>query len=189
VSLDNDGPHAADHGVAGPGPRAKLFLMDLKKGTPTDTDHYWQEFSIQRVGLQTEGCTSLRMRMLRATTCFVTEAGNYEREDWKEIIPQTGSVLQGAGVLGRKDFRAVRAERDPRSLRFFDLQGTKLKDLALPAIGTVFGSSGKWDRDEMFYGFQSFYVLLRPFTVTTWRRARPNSGPKVEAPSIDPRGL
>jgi prolyl oligopeptidase len=45
-----------------------------------------------------------------------------------------------------------------RSSRLFDPDGKKLVDLALPAIGTVFGSAGKWDRDEVFYGFQSFTV-------------------------------
>jgi prolyl oligopeptidase len=41
-------------------------------------------------------------------------------------------------------------------LKLFDLDGKKLTDIALPAIGSVFGSGGRWDRDEAFFGFQSF---------------------------------
>ena len=35
---------------------------------------------------------------------FEAEAGNYERDDWKEIIPQTEAVLQGAALWGGKIF-------------------------------------------------------------------------------------
>ncbi len=43
-----------------------------------------------------------------------------------------------------------------RSLKLFDLDGKKISDITLPAIGTVFGTGGRWNRDEMFFGFQSF---------------------------------
>src|SRR5216684_426296 len=66
-----------------------------------------------------------------------------------------------------------------------DLEGKKISDLALPTIGTVFGSGGKWDRDELFYGFQSFTVApsiyhydLKDGSTSLWA--------KVDAPSIDP---
>ena len=50
-------------------------------------------------------------------------------------------------------------EQDASSqLKIFDLDGKKLVDLALPAIGTVYSTGGKWNHDEVFYGFQSFTV-------------------------------
>ena len=36
--------------------------------------------------------------------------------------------------------------------------GKKLGDIALPAIGTVYSAGGKWNRNEVFFGFQSFTV-------------------------------
>ncbi len=58
-------------------------------------------------------------------------------------------------------------------------------NIELPAIGTVFGSGGKWDHDEIFYGFESFTVApsiyrysLEGRSVSLWA--------KVDAPSIDP---
>src|SRR5208283_187547 len=70
-------------------------------------------------------------------------------------------------------------------LKIFDLNGDHLSDLPLPALGTVFGSDGKWDRDEIFYGFLSFTVPptiyrydLKTRATTLWA--------KVDAPSIDP---
>src|SRR5207302_1658075 len=45
---------------------------------------------------------------------FVTDAGNYERDNWKELIPQTDAVLQGAAVWGGKLF--AQYEQDATSL-------------------------------------------------------------------------
>ena len=115
---------------------------------------------------------------------FVTDATNFDRENWKEIIPQADAVLQGTGVFGGKLF--ARYELNASSqIKLFDLEGRKISDLALPTIGTVFGSGGKWDRDELFYGFQSFTVApsiyhydLKDSSTSLWA--------KVDAPSIDP---
>jgi prolyl oligopeptidase len=115
---------------------------------------------------------------------FVTQVGDFERAHWKEIIPQSDAVLQGAAPWGGK--LVVQYERDASSqLEIFDLDGKKLSDLGLPAIGTIFGSDGKWNRDEIFYGFQSFTFApsiyrydLKDGSTSLWA--------KVEAPSIDP---
>ena len=75
-------------------------------------------------------------------------------------------------------------EQDASSqLKIFDLDGKKLVDLALPAIGTVYSTGGKWNHDEVFYGFQSFTVApsiyrydLKNGSTSLWT--------KVDAPSI-----
>src|ERR1700733_1550745 len=155
VNLDNDGRLLLIT-VAQGWTKTELFLMDLKKGTPPTRITTGKDFLYSasvyngRLYIVTNE-DAPRYRM------FVTEAGDYERDNWKEIIPQTESVLQGAAVWGGKIF--AQYERNASSqLRVFDLGGTGLKDLPLPAIGTVFGSDGKWDRDEVFYGFQSFTI-------------------------------
>src|SRR5206468_592274 len=78
-------------------------------------------------------------------------------ENWKEIIPQTDAILQSASVFGGKLF--VQYEQNASSqLNLVDLDGKKLTDIDLPAIGTVFGTGGRWNHDEAFFGFQSFTV-------------------------------
>jgi len=132
---------------------------------------------------------------------FVTEAGNFDRDAWKEIIPQSDAVLQSAVVYGGKLF--TQYEQNATSqLKAFDLDGKKLDDITLPAIGTVFATTGKWDRDEAFFGFQSFTtppaiyrVDLKPIRVLSGDGsgyfeghviANPMLWSKVDAPSIDP---
>jgi prolyl oligopeptidase len=128
---------------------------------------------------------------------FVTDAGNFDRQAWKEIIPQTDAVLQGASVYGGKLF-AQYEQNATSQLRLFDLDGKKISDISLPAIGTVFGTGGKWNHDEVFFGFHSFtvppsvYLLdLKPTPVKT-PGLEVNAAfmsalwSKVDAPSIDP---
>jgi prolyl oligopeptidase len=181
VSLDNDGRMLLIT-VSQGWTKTELFLMDLKKGTPptriTTGKNFLYSASVYngRVYIVTNE-DAPRYRM------FVTEAGEYDRDDWKEIIPQTGGVLKDAKVWGGKIF-AQYEQNASSQLTVFDLQGTKLNDLALPAIGTVFGSGGKWDRDEIFYGFESFTVAPSIYRYDLEKRSG-SLWAKVDAPSID----
>ena len=182
VSLSNDGRWlliTVEQGWT----KTELFVMDVKAGTPPtrittgknfryDGDIYNGKIFI------TTNEDAPRYRI------FVAEAGNYDRESWKELIPQSDAVLQGAAVWGRKLF-AQYQQNASSQLKLFDLDGKPLSDVALPAIGSVYGSGGRWDRDEIFYAFQSFTFApsiyrydLKTGETSLWT--------KVEAPSIDP---
>jgi prolyl oligopeptidase len=163
--------------------KSELFLMDLKAGTPptriTTGKNFLYRGSVYdgRVYITTNE-DAPRYRV------FVTQAGDYDRDHWKELIPQSDAVLQGGAVWGGK--LVTQYEQNASSqLKLFDLEGKKLSDLALPAIGTVFGAEGRWTRDEIFYGFQSFTFApsiyrydLKSGATSLWA--------KVDAPSIDP---
>jgi prolyl oligopeptidase len=128
---------------------------------------------------------------------FVTNAGDFDREAWKEIIPQTDAVLQGAAVFGGKLF-AQYEQNATSQLRLFDIDGKSIGDLPLPGIGTVFAATGKWDRDEAFYGFQSFTVPPSIYRLDLKAIQAKLNGKidatafgsalwiRVDAPSIDP---
>ena len=182
VSLDNDGRLlliTVEQGWT----KTELFLMDLKKGTPPERITTGKNFLY--------GGSIYNGRLYIVTNedapryrVFAAEAGNYERDDWKEIIPQSDAVLQGASVWGGKLF-AQYEQNATSQLKIFDLNGDHLSDLLLPSIGTVYQSDGKWDRDEIFYGFMSFTVPptvyrydLKTKATTLWA--------KVDAPAIDP---
>ena len=182
VSFDNDGRLLLIT-VSQGWTKSELFLMDLKKGTPPTRITTGKNFLYSgtvyngRVYIVTNE-DAPRYRL------FVTEAGIYDRDDWKELVPQTGSVLQGVGLWGGKIF-AQYEQNATSQLTIFDLNGTKLKDLTLPALGTVFGSSGKWNHDEMFYGFQSFTFAPSIYRYDLESGAS-SQWAKVDAPSIDP---
>jgi len=115
---------------------------------------------------------------------FVADAANPKRENWMELIPQSDAVLQNASVTGSK-LLAQYEHNATSELKLFALDGKKLADVPLPAIGNVFSVSGRYDRNEIFFGFQSFTVPPSVYRVdltgvqsTLWA--------KVDAPSIDP---
>ena len=114
---------------------------------------------------------------------FVADAANPKRENWKELIPQSDAVLQSASVTGGK-LLAQYEHNATSELKLFALDGKKLADVPLPAIGNVFSVSGRYDRNEIFFGFQSFTVPPSVYRIdltgvqsTLWA--------KVDAPSID----
>jgi len=163
--------------------KTELFLVDLKSDKPasrvtTGKNFLYggQVFDGKLFITTNEDAPRYRV--------FVTDATNFDRENWKEIIPQADAVLQGTGVFGGKLF-AQYEQNASSQIKLFDLEGKKISDLALPTIGTVFGSGGKWDSDELFYGFQSFTVApsiyhydLKDGSTSLWA--------KVDAPSIAP---
>jgi prolyl oligopeptidase len=182
VNLDNDGRFLLIT-VSEGWTKSELFLKDLKKDTPPTRITTGKNFLYS--------ATIYNGRLYIVTNedapryrVFVAEVGNYERDDWQEIIPQTGSVLQGVGVWGGKLF-AQYEQNATSQLKIFNIDGTMIKELALPALGTVFGSEGKWNRDEIFYGFLSFTV---PPTVYRYdlQSGATSLWAKVDAPSIDP---
>ena len=68
-------------------------------------------------------------------------------------------------------------ERAASRLRLADLEGNGVREVALPTIGSLFGLSGEWDGDELYYGFTSYtvpptvYRLALPAgTTELWRR-------------------
>lgn len=182
VSLSNDGLWLLIN-VAQGWTKSELFLMDVKAGTPptrvTNGKNFLYSAEVYNNKLFiTTNEDAPRYRV------FVADAGNYDREAWKELIPQSDAVLQGTAVFGGKLF-AQYEQNASSQLKLFDLDGKKLNDLLLPAIGTIFGSGGRWDRNELFYGFQSFTFApsiyryeLKDGSTSLWT--------KVDAPSIDP---
>jgi prolyl oligopeptidase len=182
VSLDNDGRLLLIT-VAQGWTKTELFLMDTRKGTPptriTTGKNFLYDATLYngRIYIVTNE-DAPRYRV------FMAEAGNYERDDWQEIIPQAGGILKHAELWGGKIF-AQYEQNATSQLKVFDLGGVLLSNLALPAIGSVFACQGKWDRDEVFYGFESFTIPrsiyrydLKSGSTALWA--------KVDAPAIDP---
>jgi prolyl oligopeptidase len=181
LNIDNDGRFlliTVEQGWT----KSELFLMDMKKGTPPTRITTGKNF-IYRATVYNGRLYITTNEDAPRYRVFMAEAGEYDRDDWKELIPQTGSVLQDVGLWGGKVF--TQYEQNATSqLKIFDLGGKLVSEIQLPALGTVFEAQGKWDRDEIFYGFESFTMAPSVY------RYDLNSGStslwaNVDAPSID----
>ena len=165
--------------------KTEMYLQDLQSKNPpleitTGKDFlYGAEFFEGKLYITTnEDAPHYRV--------FVADAANAKRENWKEIVPQSDAVLQNASVTGGK--LLLQYEHNATSeLRLFGLDGKKLADISLPAIGSVFDASGRYDRNEIFFGFQSYTVPPSIYRVDL-ADVKSALWAKVDAPSIDPSG-
>lgn len=105
------------------------------------------------------------------------------RENWKEIIPQSETVIEEAQVIGRTLF--LRCSRNAVSqLRIHGLNGVLNSEVKLPAPGTIFASlGGNWDSGQAFLGFTSFAIPPSVYEVTLDGKVTPWA--QVES-GIDP---
>ena len=77
------------------------------------------------------------------------------RSEWKTVIPESAKPLDQVTYVGGK--LIAQYLKDAKSLaKVFDANGTLVREVALPGIGTVFGFAGHPDKAEIFYAFTSF---------------------------------
>jgi prolyl oligopeptidase len=104
-------------------------------------------------------------------------------EHWTDIVPEGGDVIQQHGVVG--GHLGCLVLRDATSVvRLHRLDGTPVREIALPGPGTIYHWTGEADQDEVFTAYQSFVIpptvcrhLVSTGEQTTWAQ--------VEAP-VDP---
>jgi prolyl oligopeptidase len=87
------------------------------------------------------------------------------RASWSEIVPpRQDAVLEGARVAGNR-LVLTYLERASSRLRLTDLNGERIQEVELPALGSLFGIGAEWDGAEVFYGFSSYTVPPRVYRV------------------------
>jgi prolyl oligopeptidase len=89
-----------------------------------------------------------------------------EKSNWKTLIPQAETLLEAVKMVNDQ-FVAVVNRDAHHELHLFGLDGKKLGEIALPALGTVLTNfestvSGMRTDTELFFGFTSF---LFPLTI------------------------
>ncbi|HEY9115023.1 MAG TPA: prolyl oligopeptidase family serine peptidase, partial [Bacteroidales bacterium] len=85
----------------------------------------------------------------------LVDFNNPEKENWKTLIPEKEEVLEGAGIFGGQLFTQYLKDASNQAF-FYDLEGNLIREMELPAIGTLSGFNGEKDNDLAFYGFTSF---------------------------------
>jgi prolyl oligopeptidase len=79
------------------------------------------------------------------------------RDRWKEIIPEGANAIQGTSLVGHQLFVTTLQDAH-HAVTAYDLHGKKLRDVALPGIGSAPGFGGGPDDKETFYQFSGFTV-------------------------------
>jgi prolyl oligopeptidase len=84
----------------------------------------------------------------------VVDAKNPQRENWKDLIPQTQYPLS-ISTAGRKLFAQYIKDAVSDVVQY-DLSGNKERSITLPGLGSAGGFSGKREENEIYYSFTSY---------------------------------
>ncbi len=77
------------------------------------------------------------------------------QDKWQEIIPETTDTLRGVGTLNNQ-FVAFYLKDAHTQIKIFNLDGSAVRDVDLPGIGSVGGFNGKRYDTTTFYSYVSF---------------------------------
>ena len=80
-----------------------------------------------------------------------------ERANWKEVIAEQQSVLQGVTMAGGSLVAQYMVDASSR-MSIYNLEGKRQRDIDLGAFGTVGAVSGRQENETFFYNFSSFIV-------------------------------
>ena len=91
------------------------------------------------------------------------DINNPARTYWAEIIPQQADVIDYVALINNS-FVVAYMHDVHHQLQIYNLDGTFVRKIPLPTLGTVSGLSGKQYDTEMFFSFTSFL-----FPTTSYR--------------------
>ena len=113
---------------------------------------------------------------------YAVDPARPERARWKELIKESGEVLQNV-VYFRGGLAAASLQDAALRLRLYSADGAPRGDIPLPGLGALTGLTGARDVAEVFYGFTSFFVPTEIFRVDV-ATATPAAAPwrKLQAP-------
>ena len=77
------------------------------------------------------------------------------RENWKEIIPQTKNALDSVGIVGNM-FVCDYLKDAKTQVRLHAMDGSFVREVEFPSIGTAAGFDGRRKDTDTFYSFSSF---------------------------------
>ena len=77
--------------------------------------------------------------------------------DLTEVVPEEEEALESASYIGGYIVTAYIKDAYSK-VRVFELDGSLLRDLKLPGIGSAYGFSDDANNTETFYGFESYTV-------------------------------
>ncbi|HVF55155.1 MAG TPA: prolyl oligopeptidase family serine peptidase [Pyrinomonadaceae bacterium] len=118
---------------------------------------------------------------------FVTRADNPSRASWRELIPETEATLNSINVIGARVF-AEYLDKASSQIRVFTRGGRRLRDIALPVLGTTSTVYGEEDGGEAFFSFVSFAVAPTVYRYD-FVTGKANVWASLGAPAIKPQDI
>jgi prolyl oligopeptidase len=133
----------------------KIYIQDLtndKSPLVQFNDDYEKEINyVENDGSRFYFSTNIDAPNYRV---FAADLSKPQKENWKDIIPETENVLS-AGSGGGKLFASYLIDAKT-AVKQFNLDGQLERDIELPGIGTASGFGAKREDTDLYYSFTSF---------------------------------
>ncbi|HLY98162.1 MAG TPA: prolyl oligopeptidase family serine peptidase [Candidatus Angelobacter sp.] len=136
--------------------KTELYIKDLKKDGPivTIVNDIEATFSGDIAGGKLYIKTNWKAPRYRL---LEVDLENPAREKWRELMPQSDSVLEDASFVGGR-MALLTTKNVISHLKIYDLEGKFLSEISPPTIGSLSGLNGWWDSKEAFFSFDSLHV-------------------------------
>ena len=142
----------------------KLYIMDLEADEPELVAVVDDEES--NVGLLTNDGDTLLIQTNKDAPnnrLVAVDASNPSSDHWRDLIAETNNVLSvssGAGyIFARYMVDAVsRVEQ-------YDMQGTLVREIELPGVGSAGGFGGKDDAETLYFSFTNYVTPASTFSL------------------------
>ncbi len=89
---------------------------------------------------------------------YVADPAAPHRGHWREVVPARPDAVLDRFLVAHDTLALSYLEAAASRLRIASLEGTEVREVALPAIGSVFGWGAEHDGTELFFGFSSYTV-------------------------------
>jgi prolyl oligopeptidase len=158
AEVTDDGRFLLVYQTEGTENRNRIFVRDLADPNGR-IEPFLNEFDAAYTVVGNDGDTFYVMTNHGAPryTLVAIARANPGPANWKTIVPEAPGteVLDGVTMVNDQFVTNWMADAHT-ALRLYSRAGAKLKDLSLPALGTVAGFSGKRSHKEGFYAFTSY---------------------------------
>jgi prolyl oligopeptidase len=134
-----------------------VYIQDLSSGGPLVA--VAENLPASFEGEMAHGKLFLRTNLDAPTyRLYQVDPERPERDAWREIVPaRADAVLESVTIAGDR-LGIGYLEHASSRFRLTDLNGRLAEEVALPALGSLFGVGAEWDGQELFYGFSSYTV-------------------------------
>lgn len=155
-SVTEDGRYLVITVWKGTDSRYRVYYKDLSEplvATIALIDNFDHEFSfIGNSGSTFYFMSNLDAGLRRVVSTDVTQPG---KREWHEVIPQKETTLIDVNLVNNS-LLARYLEDAKTKVSIYGLDGSFVRDVELPGIGTASGFAGEADDTETFYSFSSF---------------------------------
>jgi prolyl oligopeptidase len=141
--------------------KVEVYVQDVGKGGPIRpvVNDLHARFDGQVAGHTLYLLTNWKAPRNRILS--VDLAGDVTREHWHELIAQSDAVIDSFSPVGGELLVSYLQNVTSRVAAYAP-DGTRLRDIPLPALGTAAGTRGRWSSKEAFLAYGSYHI---PYTI------------------------